>query len=139
MNIGTDGKMHLALNTGHFDDSVRFYEALFGVPPMKLENGYAKFDVRQPPLNFTLNRVPQVSGNRISHLGIQVPVTAAVENQEERLRTLGLSTELEMQTECCYSVQDKVWVHDPDGNAWEVFAVLRPTEGHHGNPACCGH
>jgi hypothetical protein len=30
----------------------------------------------------------------------------------------------EMQTTCCYAVQDKTWVSDPDGNEWEVFVVL---------------
>ena len=30
----------------------------------------------------------------------------------------------EMQTTCCYALQDKTWVNDPDGNEWEVFAVL---------------
>ena len=29
-----------------------------------------------------------------------------------------------MQTTCCYAVQDKAWVNDPDGNEWEVFVVL---------------
>lgn len=137
MNSESDIRPHLALNTAHFDASVRFYTALFGVPPEKLEAGYARFNVRQPPLNFTLNRVPQVTGNRVSHLGIQVPLSATVQEEEQRLRALGLFPDVELQTECCYSVQDKVWVDDPDGNAWEVFVVLRPTEGHHGNPACC--
>jgi hypothetical protein len=25
--------------------------------------------------------------------------------------------------ECCYALQDKVWVEDPDGNSWEIFVV----------------
>jgi hypothetical protein len=29
-----------------------------------------------------------------------------------------------MQTSCCYAVQDKTRVSDPDGNEWEVFVVL---------------
>jgi hypothetical protein len=29
-----------------------------------------------------------------------------------------------MQTNCCYAIQDKTWVTDPDGNEWEVFVVL---------------
>jgi hypothetical protein len=27
-------------------------------------------------------------------------------------------------TNCCYAVQDKVWVNDPDGAPWEVYTVL---------------
>ena len=29
---------------------------------------------------------------------------------------------------CCYARQDKVWVHDPDGVAWEYYAVLEHIE-----------
>jgi hypothetical protein len=36
----------------------------------------------------------------------------------------GLLTRDEMQTNCCYALQDKTWVRDPDGNEWEVFVVL---------------
>src|SRR2546425_8714681 len=35
-----------------------------------------------------------------------------------------LMTRDEMQTSCCYALQDKTWVRDPDGNEWEVFVVL---------------
>ncbi|CAI2717129.1 ArsI/CadI family heavy metal resistance metalloenzyme [Nitrospina watsonii] len=137
MNSETDSRLHLALNTAHFDDSVRFYEALFGVPPTKLKDGYAKFDVERPALNFTLNRVAEVTGNRVSHLGIQVPLAETVLEETVRLETLGLLPQLEQGTECCYAVQDKVWVDDPDGNAWEVFVVLQQIEEHHGNAGCC--
>ena len=36
----------------------------------------------------------------------------------------GLVTEDEMQVNCCYALQDKTWVRDPDGNEWEAFVVL---------------
>jgi hypothetical protein len=36
----------------------------------------------------------------------------------------GLATRDEMQTACCYAIQDKTWVSDPDGNQWEAFVVL---------------
>jgi predicted enzyme related to lactoylglutathione lyase len=29
----------------------------------------------------------------------------------------------DQNTECCYALQDKVWVEDPDGNSREVFVV----------------
>lgn len=137
MTVETDSKLHLALNTAHFEDSVRFYEALFGMAPTKLKDGYAKFDVPHPALNFTLHRVAEATGNRVSHLGIQVPLAPTVLEEKKRLEALGLATRLEQGTECCYSVQDKVWVDDPDGNAWEVFVVLRPIEEHDASYTCC--
>ena len=35
--------------------SIEFYGKLFGIEPCKVRTGYAKFDVENPPLNFTLN------------------------------------------------------------------------------------
>ncbi len=36
----------------------------------------------------------------------------------------GLPTSVEEQTTCCYALQDKVWVDDPDGVPWEVYTML---------------
>jgi hypothetical protein len=43
---------------------------------------------------------------------------------KSRWEEIGLITRDEMQTNCCYALQDKTWVSDPDGNEWEVFVVL---------------
>jgi hypothetical protein len=40
-----------------------------------------------------------------------------------RFKDAGLPTKTEDNTTCCYALQDKVWVEDPDGNSWEVFVV----------------
>ena len=42
----------------------------------------------------------------------------------QRWADAGLMPRDEMQTNCCYAIQDKTWVADPDGNEWEVFVVL---------------
>ena len=105
-----------------------FYRALFGVEPAKLRPGYAKFDVDDPPLNLALTQVEQVAGNRTSHFGVQVALRGEVQQQAERLQALGLATRMEEDTVCCYSRQDKAWVSDPDGNAWEIFVVLEDAE-----------
>ena len=49
----------------------------------------------------------------------------------------GLSTHDEMQTNCCYAIQDKTWVRDPDGNEWEVFVVLKDNLAET-SPCLCG-
>jgi hypothetical protein len=28
-----------------------------------------------------------------------------------------------MSTDCCYALQDKIWVTDPNGYRWEIFVV----------------
>ncbi|MCA1850430.1 MAG: VOC family protein, partial [Acidobacteria bacterium] len=117
-------KAHLALNVRSVGESLEFYRKMLGIEPSKVRARYAKFDVANPPLNLTLNEVPFGERGALSHLGIQVASTADVLAVRERWAEAGLVTRDEMQTDCCYAIQDKTWVHDPDGNEWEVFVVL---------------
>ena len=118
-------KAHLAINVKDVNRSVDFYRKLWGIEPSKVRRGYAKFDVQNPPLNFTLNEVAFNERGALSHLGIQVSSTEDVLAVRERWAEQGLLTREEMQTSCCYAMQDKAWVKDPDGNEWEVFVVLQ--------------
>jgi catechol 2,3-dioxygenase-like lactoylglutathione lyase family enzyme len=117
-------KAHLALNVKNVEQSIEFYKKMLGIDPSKVRTGYAKFDVQNPPLNLTLNQVPFGERGALSHLGIQVASTEDVLAMRENWIEAGLITRDEMQTSCCYAVQDKTWVNDPDGNEWEVFVVL---------------
>ena len=117
-------KAHLALNVRNVEQSTEFYRRMLGIEPSKVRVGYAKFDIQNPPLNLTLNEVPFGERGALSHLGIQVASTDDVLTMREKWATSGLVTRDEMQTNCCYALQDKTWVHDPDGNEWEVFVVL---------------
>jgi catechol 2,3-dioxygenase-like lactoylglutathione lyase family enzyme len=124
LNRVTALKAHLALNVRNVEQSIDFYKRMLGIEPCKVRIGYAKFDVQNPPLNLTLNEVPFGERGALSHLGIQVAATADVLAMKENWMASGLVTRDEMQTNCCYAVQDKAWVKDPDGNEWEVFVVL---------------
>lgn len=117
-------KAHFALNVKDVEKSIEFYRSLFGIEPSKVRTGYAKFDVQNPPLNFTLNEFPFGERGALSHLGIQVADTQDVLTMCENWIERGLMTKDEMQTSCCYALQNKTWVSDPDGNEWEVFVVL---------------
>jgi catechol 2,3-dioxygenase-like lactoylglutathione lyase family enzyme len=118
-------KAHLALNVKSVEQSIQFYRQMFGVEPSKVRPGYAKFDLHNPPLNFTLNEHTFAERGALSHLGIQVGSTDDVLATRQRWNDAGLLTRDEMQTDCCYATQDKTWVRDPDGNEWEVFVVLQ--------------
>ncbi len=135
-------KAHLAINVRDVDASIAFYKKLFGIAPSKVRTGYAKFDVQQPPLNFTLNQVPFDQAGALSHMGIQVSSTDDVFAMRQRWADAGLITRDEMQTDCCYATQDKTWVKDPDGNEWEAFVVLKDNLPEKTAPAeaaaCCG-
>ncbi len=118
-------KAHVAIHVKSLAASIEFYRKLFGIEPCKVRSGYAKFDVANPPLNFTLNESANAGPGALSHLGIQVDTTGDVLAVRERWRAEGLLPRDEMHTECCYALQDKAWVRDPDGNEWEVFVVLK--------------
>ena len=117
-------KAHLALNVRSVERSIEFYQKLLGIEPSKVRTGYAKFDVQNPPLNLTLNEHSFNERGALSHLGIQVRSTDDVLAVRERWTSAGLTARDELQTSCCYALQDKAWVRDPDGNEWEVFVVL---------------
>lgn len=133
-------KAHIALNVKDVERSIKFYRKMFNIEPSKVRTGYAKFDIANPPLNFTLNEVPFNERGALSHLGIQVASTADVLKMREIWQEKGLLTRDEMQTNCCYAVQDKTWINDPDGNEWEVFVVLQdnlPEKSASPESVCC--
>jgi catechol 2,3-dioxygenase-like lactoylglutathione lyase family enzyme len=117
-------KAHIAIHVQDVTKSIEFYRKLFGIEPSKVRTGYAKFDVANPPLNFTLNEGTTEERGGLSHLGIQVASTADVLAVRQQWQERGLLTRDKAKTECCYALQDKAWVQDPDGNEWEVFVVL---------------
>jgi catechol 2,3-dioxygenase-like lactoylglutathione lyase family enzyme len=117
-------KVHVALNVNDVEESVKFYGAMFGIEPVKHKPGYAKFDVAQPALNLTLNYTGPVEGaGALNHLGVQVVSTDEVLRTKTRLQEAGLATFEEMGTDCCYALQDKIWITDPNGYRWEFFVV----------------
>jgi catechol 2,3-dioxygenase-like lactoylglutathione lyase family enzyme len=139
-------KPHVSLNVSNIDAAVAFYEKAFGVTVTKRRPGYAKFDLQSPALNLSMVEAPR-TGINASHFGIQVASTEDVLEAKERFEASGLRTISEEQTSCCYAVQDKVWVEDPDGNSWEVFVVLGdapvmatglPAKGDAKAASCCG-
>jgi len=133
-------KAHVAIHVKNVKSSIEFYRKLFRIEPSKVRTGYAKFDVANPPLNFTLNESAGASQGALSHLGIQVDSTADVLTIRQRWADQGLAPRDEMQTSCCYALQDKAWVRDPDGHEWEVFAVLEDNlpEQPAAERSCCG-
>jgi len=131
-------KTHIALNVTDLQKSLSFYERMLGIAPVKVRPGYAKFDVHDPPLNLSLNAGDFVNRRgTLSHLGLQVATTAEVLKTRDRWAAAGLKPRDEMGTSCCYALQDKAWVTDPDGNEWEVFTVLADIAQPEGS-ACCG-
>jgi hypothetical protein len=72
----------------------------------------------------TLNYRARIEGpGALNHLGVEVASTAEVLAAKERLTKAGLVTRDELNVDCCFALQDKTWITDPDGYRWEVFTV----------------
>ena len=129
-------RVQLALRVGDLDAAVDFYGRLFGAEPAKRRPGYANFAIADPPLKLVLLEGSVGDATAIDHLGVEVVAPGDVGEATERLASAGLATRVEDKTECCYALQDKVWVTDPGGARWEVYTVLAdaPTGS---SAACC--
>jgi catechol 2,3-dioxygenase-like lactoylglutathione lyase family enzyme len=116
-------RVQLALRVSDLDASIAFYSKLFGVEPAKRRPGYANFAIAEPPLKLVLIEGGPGRPTVLDHLGIEVDSTDAVSAAAARLAAEGLPTLEENDTACCYAVQDKVWVHGPGEEPWEVYVV----------------
>jgi catechol 2,3-dioxygenase-like lactoylglutathione lyase family enzyme len=111
-------RVQLALTVSDLDAAVAFYSKLFATQPAKRRPGYANFAIGEPPLKLVLIEDAAARGSGVvgalNHLGVEVGTREDVQVAAQRLAGEGLQT----------AVQDKVWVHDPDGAPWEVYTVL---------------
>ena len=121
-------RVQLALNVADIDEAVEFYSKLFDATPAKRRPGYANFAIADPPLKLVLIENPVHRGEGVAgalnHLGVEVETPDEVKAAALRLAGEGLEPDVQESTTCCYAVQDKVWVNDPDGAPWEVYTVL---------------
>ncbi len=120
-------RIQLALNVADLDAAIDFYSKLFGTAPAKVRAGYANFAVAEPPLKLVLIEGGGEPGS-LNHLGVEVESREAVGSAQARFSDLGLATAVEDEVACCYALQDKVWVDDPDGAPWEIYTVLSDVE-----------
>jgi hypothetical protein len=116
-------RVQLALNVSNLEDAIDFYSKFFKSAPAKVRAGYANFDIDEPPLKLVLLEGAGSPGS-LNHLGVEVFSSGEVVAATEYLSGVGIATEVQEQTTCCYAVQDKVWVQGPDRAPWEVYTVL---------------
>ncbi len=132
-------RIQLALSVADLESSITFYSTLFGVEPTKRRPGYANFAVADPPLKLVLIEGDQGQDTRLDHLGVEVDTTEEVTAATTRFTDAGLSTFEENDTSCCYAVQDKVWVHGPGAEPWEVYVVKDDADAMGSSPALDGN
>ena len=120
-------RLQLALRVSDVDRAIDFYERVFATPVTKRRPGYANFAITDPPLKLVLIEGDEGTGG-LDHIGVE---TLDVDEQDAfagRLAEAGLVQRTEEAAACCYATQDKAWVADPDGLAWEVYRVLGDAE-----------
>ena len=138
-------RIQLALNVANLESSIDFYSKLLSIEPAKVRPGYANFVVADPPLKLVL--IEQAGdrghgvGGALNHLGVEVETPDEVAVSAARLSGEGMATDVQGSTTCCYALQDKVWVDDPDQVPWEIYTVLADADGTSGmtcSPDDCG-
>ncbi|HET9893352.1 MAG TPA: ArsI/CadI family heavy metal resistance metalloenzyme [Streptosporangiaceae bacterium] len=116
-------RVQLALRVADLEGSVQFYSRLFRASPAKRRPGYANFSIDEPPLKLVLIEGAAGQPTVMDHLGVEVSSSEDVTQANLRLAQEGMDTETEIGVPCCYAVQDKVWVHGPGREPWEIYVV----------------
>ncbi len=119
-------KFHVAVYVSSIPDAVERYRRLLGIEPAKVRRDYAKFELQDPPVVFSLN----VGGEpgTLSHLGVRYPTTGEVATEMARVKQRELPLFQQEGTTCCYAKADKFWVRDADGIAWEMYSLIEDAE-----------
>ncbi|MBV6643919.1 MAG: VOC family protein [Cyclobacteriaceae bacterium] len=122
-------KFHIGLHVSDIERTVVFYQDLFGVEPVKVKTDYAKFELDNPGLVISFIQSPAENILPLfGHLGLRVNSTQHLRDKKQAIeKRLEIALE-EDNTACCYAKQDKFWVNDPDGYAWEVYHFKEDVE-----------
>lgn len=131
---------HISINVKNVSESVKFYEKVFNQKPQKQNSEYAKFDLKNLLLNFSMQSGKDLELSRVNHFGLEVESADEVMEWQKKLTESGVLKLVESDTKCCFARQDKVWFQDPDGNSWEVFYVHEqlPVTETKNKTGCCG-
>lgn len=132
-------RAHISINVKDVKKSVNFYEKIFNQKPQKQSSDYAKFDLKEPSLNFSMQSKENMDISKVNHFGIEVETADEVMKWQKNLTEAGILKLVESDTKCCFARQDKVWFQDPDGNSWEVFFVHEqlPVVENKEKTSCC--
>lgn len=112
-------RFHIHVSVKDLSQSVQFYSTLFGQPPVKLKEDYAKWLLDDPRVNFAISTRGDEVG--VNHLGIQVETPEELGEITGRLKNADLGVYGEGETTCCYAKSNKAWVSDPAGVPWETY------------------
>lgn len=117
VDFPTETRFHIALNVVDVEPLILFYDALFGQAPTLSRDGYAKYEVEEPPIIFSLNRVAH-NAHGHGDFGFESKSSRFVRSASERLVARGFVTRNQMKVrEHLVSFE----VSDQEANKWTIF------------------
>ncbi len=119
-------RMHIHVGVDSLDQSIQFYNALFGALPVKTKTDYAKWMLEDPRINFAISTRAGITG--VHHLGLQVDEESELQCIREGLNKADIRTFDDGEAVCCYARSEKSWVKDPAGVAWETYQTMEDVQ-----------
>ncbi|HEX4884062.1 MAG TPA: ArsI/CadI family heavy metal resistance metalloenzyme [Casimicrobiaceae bacterium] len=117
-------RFHVHLAVPDLEQSIRFYNGLFGTEPTVRKPDYAKWMLDDPRVNFAISQRGRTAAG-LNHLGLQVESGDELAGVRERFAAADAAHVADQPgASCCYAKSDKHWVTDPQGIAWEAFHSL---------------
>lgn len=117
---------HISMYVNDIPAAVEQYKKMLGVEPAKVKADYAKFELSDPPVIFSLTLGGEPG--RVSHLGIRYPDTGEVATEKVRVKNLDIPMLEQEGATCCYAKANKFWVRDTEGMPWEFYTLLEDVE-----------
>ncbi len=118
----TNAKFHVGLHVSDVNKSTEFYTDFLNSKPVKRKSDYSKFETDQIVLSLIHHPTGAKSG--FGHFGIRIDSDEVLAENRTRLQSKGYELREEDQVSCCYALQNKFWVKDPDGHEWELYHFL---------------
>ena len=113
-------RMHIGLKVADIEVAVDFYNRLFGEPPTLQRADYAKWMLDDPFVNFSVDLHGEGPVGS-AHYGIQLATDDDLVQTRTAIDGARIDRSDQDNLVCGYQLQDKSWVHDPHGVAWELF------------------
>ena len=121
-------RLHVHLNVKDISESVDFYRTLFSQDPSVVKSDYAKWDLSDPAVNFSISTQGEPG---LQHLGIEAREETELQDLYQRIDAMDAPKLAEGETTCCYARSEKSWVTDPQQISWELFRTLGSAQTFH--------
>ncbi len=116
-------RFHAHVAVENIETSIDFYSKLFGHPPTKKQDDYAKWMLEDPRINFAISARGHAVG--VNHFGFQVDTAEELAEVKKLADAASPGEVLDQgKSSCCYSNSEKHWTIDPQGLAWEHFHTM---------------